>query len=363
MRNKLQLLLATAALTVLIWIYADQQGYKTADLPVAVRLVTPGEIVPSIEGAPRTSPGTLTVTLTARGPNAVLRGINQGRGEAIEVGIPISDNLEAQTVRTIDIRDAVTEAARDQGLQFISVNPATINVTFDRRVSHKLDVVPDAGAFSEAVSGSLVIEPPVVTVSVLQSHLASMGDFEQRLVVPIEQELRARSRETTFEFTVPLDESRWQGVPATFTPSAIRFRGRLKQPYEPVEVKLIPLRVMLPWNWPADQYDIVWEDERDRTQSVRLQVPVGKPAALTNREVLAFVLIDEKLIPPAPTPGADGPAAAEPSPQSREVRFVFPAGFEDVKIESPPAFVRFHVVRRAQAPPAGADAEPAATDK
>ncbi|HQE29462.1 MAG TPA: hypothetical protein PL151_17015, partial [Phycisphaerae bacterium] len=51
MKGQIQLVLATIGLTVLIWVYADQQGYKTVRLQVAVTVGTPPGVVAHVTGA------------------------------------------------------------------------------------------------------------------------------------------------------------------------------------------------------------------------------------------------------------------------------------------------------------------------
>jgi hypothetical protein len=354
MKAKLQILLATVALTVLIWVYADQQGWRTVKFPVAVRVTTLPEVVATVDGATeQDEPATLHVSVIARGPNATIRDLNLNRPPVFEVTIPVTENMTTDAPRIVDIHDPVALATREHGLQLLTVNPVSITVKFDRRVKLPLEVQADAGAFSEALKGSLSIDPAAVTATVLNSELSKAPPAaEQRLVIPIEDELRSQPGQDEFEFAVSLKNRKWQGMNVKWEPETIRISGKLKQQYENLELKLIPLRVLLPWDWPCDKYQVVWMDERDRLQKVQLKVPVGKPTVLTNTDVTAYVAIDGSMVPPEPPPGSEAlPAtqpAAEPSPFSQAARFVFPPGFEDVKVVSPPAMIKFRIVKREQ---------------
>jgi hypothetical protein len=196
-----------------------------------------------------------------------------------------------------------------------------------------------------------------VIARILSSELKGTATTaDSRLVLPIEDQLRTQLAQAEFELPISLKDKKWQGHKVTWQPDTILVRGRLQKQYEDLELKMIPLRTMLPWDWPSDKYQVVWVDERDRLQKVQLKVPVGKPTVLANTDVVAFIAIDESLLPPQQPGGATDSAATqpatEPSPISQTVRFVFPEGFEDVKLVSPPSVVKFRVVKRTQTPSA-----------
>lgn len=352
MKPQIQLILATVGLTILIWVYADQQGYKTVQFQIAVTVNTAPGIVARIEGATAEKAQTLIVTVVARGPNVAIRELPVNRPPVLEVPIPVAENVGARERRVVDIHDPVAAALRERGLQLHNVNPASLTVSFDRLVKRDVEVQIDAGAFHQALAGAVQLQPPVVIATLLASDLADAGSPpESRLVIPIEEELRAQPGETEFEFVVSLKGKKWQGLDVRWEPETVTIRGRLQQLYTDVELKLIPVRVLLPWDWPSDKYEIQWVDERDRVQKLQLKVPVGKPNVLTNTDVTAFISINDSLIPPEPASpvGTATQPATEPSPFSQPVRFVLPPGFEDVTIVSPPATVKFRIVPRARA--------------
>ena len=188
MKTQIQLILATAGLTILIWVYADQQGWRTVKFPVAVRVSTLPDVVALVDGATaQADQETLHVTVIARGPNAAIRDLNLSRPPVFEVTVPVTDNTTSAAPRNLDIHDTVALAAREHGLQLLSVSPSTLAVHFDRRVKLTLEVQADAGAFSKALKGTLRIEPPTVTATVLSSELsAAPTPLEQQLIIPIE---------------------------------------------------------------------------------------------------------------------------------------------------------------------------------
>lgn len=352
MRPQFQLVLATVGLTVLIWVYADQQGYKNVNFQIAVTVGTPPGIVAHVENAVSDAGQTSLVSVTARGPNVAIRELPLNRTPVLTVTIPMTENVTIEKPRLIDIQEPVATSLRERGLQLLSVSPITVTAHFDRLVKREIEVQVDAGVLQQAIAGAPQIEPPVVQATLLASQLPDETTIaESRLVLPIEEELRSQAVENDFEFTISLKNRKWQGIDVKWEPESVVVRGRLQQLYTDVELKLIPLRVLLPWDWPSDEYEIQWVDERDRVQKIQLKVPVGKPNVLTNTDVTAFISIDDSLIPQTPVPTIDTATqpAAEPSPFSQTVRFVFPPGFEDVKIVSPPATVKFRIVPRTDA--------------
>lgn len=349
MRPQFQLILATVGLTVLIWVYADQQGYKNVNFQIAVTVSTPPGIVAHVENAVSDANQTALVSVTTRGPNVAIRELPLNRTPVLTVTIPMTENVTIEQPRVIDIQEPVAAALRERGLQLLTVNPVTVTAHFDRLIKREVELQVDAGAFHQALAGAPQIDPPVAQATLLASQMPDdTTGTESRLVLPIEEELRTQAVENDFEFNISLKNRKWQGIEVKWEPESVTVRGRLQQLYTDVELRLIPLRVLLPWDWPSDEYEIQWVDENDRVQKIQLKVPVGKPNVLTNTDVIAFISIDDAFIPQAPLPTVDTTTqpAAEPSPFSQTVRFVFPPGFEDVKVVSPPATVKFRIVPR-----------------
>jgi hypothetical protein len=283
--------------------------------------------------------------------------INTTRPPAFTVDVPVTPAGNSPDPQGVELQPFITAALRDRTLRLLSLEPQRIDVRFDRKVELDVAIQTDAGTFAETLAGTLKVDPPTVKAIVLSSALRDAGaPVEPRLIIPLEDELRSGPPQRELKFVVPLRGRKLQGLDVAWQPDSVQISGSLRETYSNLELKMIPLRVVLPWNWPCDQYRIEWVDERDRLQKVEIKVPVGKPTVLTSNDVVALVRIDESLVPPPPPADADPTSrpAAEPSPLSQAVRFVFPENFEDVKIVSPPSIVKFRILRRDAAPePAG----------
>jgi hypothetical protein len=347
MKIQFRLLLETIALTALIWTYADQASYENYDGVLAVRIATPPDVVARIEGGRGGPTEVLHIPMKVRGPKAAIRKLEMEKGAAnapFLLNLPISDDPEMQVSYTTEIQDAASRlpAIRDRGLKLEELSRPTIVFTLDRYVSRTLNVEADPGKFGEALDGKPAVQPKQVTVKVLESELKKRGALEPRLVIPIEERLRARAEEFRATFDVPLG-SKWEGMDAIFNREQVRVTVTLAKLYERVHLTLIPLRVMLPPGVFAGNYQIEWQTDADLVQDIDVRVPIGKPRALTNTEVLAFIQIDKCDLP------ADSPISATTAPagtegwSQREIHFVFPTGFEDVQVDGPPRMVKYRV--------------------
>ena len=143
----------------------------------------------------------------------------------------------------------------------------------------------------------------------------------------------------------------------TYTPEQVTITVARRQGVETYRLTAIPLHEMWPSYRPEGDYRIEWADEDDQVQHIEVVVPAGKPRTLTNKDVIAFVTIDrEDLIPQADGQGTTtAPATVSREGILREVHFVFPPDFEDVRVVPPLPKVRFKVVR---VPPSAAGEMP-----
>ena len=348
MRLQFRLLLETIALTVLIWTYADQASYEDCDSVLAVKIETTSpDLLARIEGA---HADVLYIPIKLRGPKAAVRKLqldkSAGTAVAFNLTVTVSDDLQAPSPHTQDIRDEVSHmtAFRDRGLQLTQLTPSVITYTLDHYTNVKLALDTDAGRFSEALDGKPTVEPKQVTARVLESELKKRGNLEPRLVVPIEDRLRARADESGSSFMVPLG-TKWEGMDATFKPDQVRVTIQLARHFEKAHLTLIPLRVVMPPDVAGGDYRIEWQNDADLVQDIDVRLPVGK-RALANTDVRALVEIEKSDLPGELSPAtATAPAPSEGWTQ-REIHFFFGPGFEDVQVNGPPRMVKFRIKKK-----------------
>jgi len=351
MKRQVQLILATIPLAALIWVYADQTGQQSQSIRIAVHLTAPPDIVPEADEHLPDAPEALAVQIEVRGPKLALSRMESEKGPHgiyFELSVPVAEDLTPGRPHSLDITGPVTAAVHERGLQLRSLSPSSIAYQVDRYQEIEVEVVPDPGSFNDALEGPPAVEPKSVKARVLQGDLLKLASRDEPLHLAIADELKARlGQSAQFSFDLPLG-SQWQRISAQFRPKTVRISGRFKQAYDAQTISLIPLRVAVRWDWPHDKYLLQWADELDRTQKIDVQVPVGTGRAPTFNDVIAYVMVDDDLLPPETSPEAGSvPPAHEPSWHSLEVHFHFPSQeFKDVKIVSPPRTVKLRVVKR-----------------
>ena len=361
MKVQFRLLLETLFLTALIWTYADQASHETYSTMVAVQIATSSpDVVARIailpdgaarpEGARVSTAEVVHIPMKVRGPKAAIRKLELEKGAGptpFKLDVSISDELEMQLSYTRDIRDDVARmpALRDRGLQLEELSRQTILFTLDRYVPVKLNVDTDAGKFSEALDEKPRIEPSTVIAKVLESELKKRANLEPRVVLPIEERIRARAEDVTASFEVPLG-AKWEGMDASFEPAQVRGTVLLAKSYERVNISVIPLRVLNPPGVIMGDYEIEWQTRADLLQDIDVRLPIGSPRALANTDVTAFIQLEKTDLPGEMLPDTTTAPAGTEGWTQREIRFVFPPEFGDVQVDGPPRHVKFRIKKK-----------------
>jgi hypothetical protein len=358
MKTQLGLIFSSLALTVLIWTYADQSGHETYTTTAPVRFVPPprpdNPTVVRVEGARSESPNVERVEIALRGPKSAIRRLEKDDAAGrFQLTVVIPDE-QTQGPVSRDLFEDLNRLPeiRNRGLSLQKVAPERVQLVVDRYrdVPIAVEVVP--GLFERSLADSLVVEPETVRARVLESALPREGSLGP-LRLLIEEQLQSRSERIgggPFSFNLPL-RSNWPGVEAAFRPDHVRVTGEFIRRTTSERITPIPLAVMVKPQDFFEKYEIEWQDETGGhlTQAIDVRVPLEKAGRLRGSDVDAYIIITD-LDLPRDLPG--GPTTS-PAPAGswieREVRFVFPPGFEDVKIEGPPRTVFFRVNRKAEA--------------
>jgi len=133
----------------------------------------------------------------------------------------------------------------------------------------------------------------------------------------------------------------------------VRVTVRLGKRIVSERITLIPLGVLVEPQDFFNQYQIEWEDETGGhfTQAIDVRMPLEKKGQLKGNMIDAYVTIEDADLP-KDLPGIPTSGPAKESWIEREIRFVFPAGFEEVRLEGPPRTVKFKVKKKPPAPAA-----------
>ncbi len=357
MKAQIQLILSTIALTVLIWTYADQSGHESFSTTVVVKYVPPSQpgnrFVLRVVGSPADTPDLVRAELTFRGPTSAVRRLQKDTDSSrFMLTVVVGDELTPgrQPPRSLFNDLARLPEIRNRGLSLQSVHPDKITLEVDRYKTVTADVELLTGVFEKTLVEKPVVRPEKVEARVLESTLAHAGGMLPPLRISIEDELQARAEQSggTFSFDVPI-RSTWQGIDATFNPQQVRVTVRFARRTIRERITLIPLSVLVKPQDFFDRYEIEWQDETGGhlTQAIDVRVPLDKAGQLKGNMIDAYITIEDTDLP-KDLAGAvtTGPASSE-SWIERDIRFVFPPGFEDVRMEGTPRTVKFRIKKKA----------------
>lgn len=349
MKTQIQLIVATAFLTVLVWVYADLASQEARDVELTLRLNVPAasDIVVRIDGSLPETPDSVRLAAKLAGAKAAIGRLEieeRSRGLSIKLPFP------ATGVRSdeIKVRDEVQKWASGRGLHVVGLGREFIRYAVDRFVEIEITLEADPGVFANELKGPPRVEPAKVKARLLASQRDERASAERRLILPIEEQLRNRSSDS---FEESLARQKWQGLDVTFVPERVTVSVTRRQGFETYRLTAIPLCELWPSYRPEGEYRVEWANEDDQVQHIEVIVPAGKPRVLTNKDVIAFVSIDREDLAPEPKTSTETAPAASREGIPRQVHFVFPPGFEDVRVVPPLPKVRFKVVKVASPAP------------
>ena len=355
MMTQLKLLLSTAVLTVVIWVYADQSTHRTVDAEVLVRLAAPNraDVLPVV-AAPgvRVADDAARVRVKFSGPKSAIQRL--AGEERLELTIPVPDTW-TDSSHSLNLFDALNRSpgVLERGLHVDSTYPAAVEVFMDRWTTAKFTVQVDAGPLAASLSGPIDVQPRTVEGRLRHSQLEQLGTSEPVVVVPVQEFLADRQGRVGPK--VVLLPRTIRDIPVEFTPPSVEFTATLTQRTTVRRLSPIALSVLANPDM-MGQYRVIFADAGDRIQSVAVRIPAARAEALRAEAVTAFITVRRE--DAAVSSAASGGSAAAEGWLPREVQFVFPPGFEDVRIEGKAPTVRIRVVEIAAARPAGVAAEP-----
>jgi len=362
MMTQLKLLLMTVILTAIIWVYADQSSQGNASSLVTIRLVpsNPNDLLPVIESPAARGAGeagTARIRVDFSGPKSAIRRLtNDERVGTIEFSIRLPEDWTTGR-RTLNLADALNRApqVRERGLYALSTSPGVLDIVMDRWATATFTVQADVGAMAANLAGPVVVQPKTVMGRMRESHLARLGTSDPVVVVPVQEWLRDAQGKIG-PIVIPLPRT-IRDMPVEFQPSEVVITATLTQKTVSRRLSPIALSVLLNPDM-MGQYRILWGDDADRTQAITVRVPPDRAESLSPQDVHAFVIIGREDVAPKTAGTASANGAGE-GWVTRTVQFVFPPGYEDVRIEGPSPSVRLKVVEVSSPTPAAAGSETA----
>jgi len=355
MKTQIQLILATVVITVLIWVYADLSSHESDEIYLPVKLVVPpnSDLVIHLDSALTHKADVVEIRVRLAGPKAAIRKLRdermQGGDLEIEVASPEAGKLGVE--RSVDISEYINEWAHKRGVQVESRSRQSIEYTLDQFVEIEIALEADPGIYEKDLEELPRVEPATVRARLLASRRDRLVSAPKRLILPISNQLEKLEIRTDSSFQKSLIGLPWQGLDVTYTPNRVKIEVKWRSGGKRQPISAIPLQTIWPADPPEGYYRVIWDDEADLVQHIDVMIPPGKPRLLTNMDVKAYVSIELEDFPVAPASPAETTSFRDGASVTREVRFIFPPGFEDVRVVSQSEKVRFHLTREDIAEP------------
>jgi hypothetical protein len=345
--TQLKLLLGTLVLTAIIWVFADLASQDTASPIVAIRFIVPNTptSVPVVETPGvrvATDPALARVRVTFGGPKVAIQKLNndvQTGNLEFKVRVPEDDPTGRYALELVDALNQTPDVL-DRGIHAISTSPSTVRVLIDQQVTVPFAVEAAPGPSAAKLDGPIVFRPETVKGTLRRSQLAVIGPATPTVVVPVEQWLRdAQGR--VGPVTIPLPNTIGD-IPVTFAPGQVDMSATIKS--QTVLKTLSPIAVVVAINPDLlGRARVIFDDPAERIQSIDVSVPLDRAESLTPEDVFGYIDIRrEDVVPEAEAVAPDGRVVG--NWLTRQVRFAFPPGYEDVQIVPPLPEIRLIVV-------------------
>jgi hypothetical protein len=365
MRTQVRLILSTVALTALIWMYANRASQSVTTLLVPVKLTLTDRssaLALRLVDAAEDQPSVRQIKMTVRGPKQAIRILEseQSRGRFL-LTIKVAEQLTpGRNSRNLFTDISNSPELLERGLTLQELAPAVVEFDVDRYLRLPVDLKLTAGSFENVLVGRPAVQEKV-TARVLESKV-NKGSPALSLTLPIEdaikEELQRQPSEAygplVLTFPVSLLSLR-SNVDATFDPPTVRVTVQLQGQFRVERKNVRPLSVLIKTQDFFDGYEIEWADKTGAqfTQTINVRVPVAKLdlfRQLESTDIVAYVLIDSSDLPQEPAVAvatSPAPAAATETYRGKPIHFVFPPGFEEVKLVGPEPMVSLRVKKKA----------------
>lgn len=273
--QQLWLLSGTAALTLLIWVSADQLATKKVEM--SVRIVVRAEpnsnlIIKSMEDASQR----YLVTLSGRQSDVSRLGDLGAR----DIVITIKDSTvsgQGLGQQTLSLLEELQARQSDfAGCTALHVEPATIQIKVDRRIEREVSIHAHLGNLDYSVEPR--VDPATARVTVLQTEWDRIKNANPRIVLDAVSDMGNQPEGEPIRLEVPLvsvikndgsDVAALSVIPKTVTLRATLRRRRKAGTIQAVPVKFLVSQSV--WN----RYDVQFR-QANPPETLRVHV-VGPP--------------------------------------------------------------------------------------
>jgi len=288
--NKFKSFCATAALTLLIWLAADQMVTDSTRIEIPVRLVSDKLYVATRDQSPQLI---FSVNLTGRRRKLTeFRDQIENRKSAPFESVidPLRHpDKEPQSISGAEIIRQIHEFAT-ANLSIESITPQTVTVLID-----KYDVVPNVTVIPNF--GALRVDATCTptTVSARLPAFAA-GSLKNDKSIRVEAETAFRDAKNgnpdakTLSAVVHLPIELGPGVPVQFTPAEVTLRGSVEALTETRRVGPVQIKFLIP-DEVQQKYKVVPKPDANLRPDIDVVGPIAVLARLDPRDVRGLVEI------------------------------------------------------------------------
>ncbi len=289
--QQLGLWFSTVALTLLIWVSADQLITESVEVPVTV----------SIRAAPNSN---LVVTLLAGGTSEHLVTVSGRQSDVGKLGdgatrlivLPLDESvlhgreLGPQSISLLE--QLQSRPSEFPGCTVERVEPETVEVVIDRRVQREIPVTARLGSLDYSVQPQVDVTTAIVTV--LQSEWDTIKDANPRLAIDADSYMASQAEGEPIRLDVPLQTISTDSRsirPLAVSPETVVLRATLRQRRETGTIQAVPVKFVVSANvW--SHYAVEFRDENPpETLSVRVVGPPDEIDRLVSGQRKTFATI------------------------------------------------------------------------
>lgn len=232
---------AAAIVALLIWAYANDRTRETATITGNLRLATNDPRATYVEPT-----GNVTVSLELRGSRRSIDTVES----ALRTGLTLTTGSAGVPggvgVHTVELAEALSQDASiaSTGAEIIRAQPESVRMEVGTLVTDQVPVTPVLPR--AAVQGEIVVDPPIVAVTLPEAARAAVAALTLDAVVDTKNLEPGRSHSVDLELKLPDALSRWKEqvriVPprAKVTFTLLATTAELTLPVVPVEVAMPP---------------------------------------------------------------------------------------------------------------------------
>lgn len=238
--EQVKLLSMAAVLTVLVWASADSLVNETVTVGVSFD-VLPAQGSPDMLVEPDTEDNTFDLQVS--GPRKLVTAL-QGQA-SLRLRLRVDDRPTGPATLRLDretLRQALAGLSRDfRKLAVVSVQPDTLPVRIDHRVTHEVDVVAQKLSLPYEVEPQL--SPSRVTVTLRETEydrLTADQPLQIGIGTEIERQLADKPAGKSVTVPVPLDARRF-GPGATVSPPVVNATATVQAQRVTAQIPTVPI--------------------------------------------------------------------------------------------------------------------------